>query len=330
MVTQVTDEPHRSRVSVDGMTALSRVVLAVSVGLLVVAGAAFVSPWQVSILVGSDTTASILLVVWVWVWVMVWGTDAASTRKTATREDDSRPAADLVLIAASVASLFGVGTLLLKASGETSIARALMTSLVVATVLLSWLAVHTVFTLRYAHLFYVDGGGIDFHNDEAPDYGDFAYVPHRGTPVGPIGGRSRGDDRAGAIERDQDLWRKIDIRSSVHGLRRLGGGSSELPDGYSTLPEGGASMNRTGTGVVVLGVIVGIVGALMYWAVHVHAKGFNVNIAGLILFWVGVGTTIVGLAMTFMGGRSRSTRTEDVVRTPSGERRYEDQQSWAS
>src|SRR5205823_4901500 len=136
---QVTDEPHRSRVSVDGMTALSRVVLAVSVGLLVVAGAAFVSPWQVSILVGWDTTASIFCSR---VWLMVWGTDAASTRKTATREDDSRPAADLVLIAASVASLLGVGTLLLKASGETSIARTLTTSLVVATVLLSWLAVH--------------------------------------------------------------------------------------------------------------------------------------------------------------------------------------------
>jgi uncharacterized membrane protein len=46
----------------------------------------------------------------------------------------------------------------------------------VVTVALSWLAVHTVFTLRYAHLYYLDGGGISFHSDEAPDYGDFAYV----------------------------------------------------------------------------------------------------------------------------------------------------------
>ena len=47
-----------------------------------------------------------------------------------------------------------------------------------ATVVLSWLAVQTVFTLRYAHLYYSEGevGGIDFHDEEAPDYGDFAYL----------------------------------------------------------------------------------------------------------------------------------------------------------
>jgi len=30
--------------------------------------------------------------------------------------------------------------------------------------------------LRYAHLFYLDGGGIDFHSEEFPHYRDFAYV----------------------------------------------------------------------------------------------------------------------------------------------------------
>jgi uncharacterized membrane protein len=45
----------------------------------------------------------------------------------------------------------------------------------VATVALSWLAVQAVFILRYAHLYYVEGG-IDFHDDMAPNYADFAYV----------------------------------------------------------------------------------------------------------------------------------------------------------
>jgi uncharacterized membrane protein len=36
--------------------------------------------------------------------------------------------------------------------------------------------VHAVFTLRYARLYYSGGGGIAYHNNEAPDYGDFAYV----------------------------------------------------------------------------------------------------------------------------------------------------------
>jgi uncharacterized membrane protein len=37
-------------------------------------------------------------------------------------------------------------------------------------------SVHAVFTLRYAHLYYSEGGGIDFNDDADPDYHDFAYL----------------------------------------------------------------------------------------------------------------------------------------------------------
>ncbi|GAC1654938.1 MAG: hypothetical protein NVS4B6_31420 [Mycobacterium sp.] len=41
----------------------------------------------------------------------------------------------------------------------------------------SWFAVHTVFTLRYARLYYVaKSAGIDFHQRGDPTYTDFAYV----------------------------------------------------------------------------------------------------------------------------------------------------------
>jgi uncharacterized membrane protein len=43
-------------------------------------------------------------------------------------------------------------------------------------VILSWATVHTVFTLRYARLYYAAGGGIDFNGDRAPTYTDFAYL----------------------------------------------------------------------------------------------------------------------------------------------------------
>jgi uncharacterized membrane protein len=37
--------------------------------------------------------------------------------------------------------------------------------------------VHTVFTLRYAELYYADEpGGLDFHGDGEPTYHDFAYL----------------------------------------------------------------------------------------------------------------------------------------------------------
>jgi hypothetical protein len=85
-------------------------------------------------------------------------------------------------------------------------------------------------------------------------------------------------------------------------------------------------MNRAGTGVLVLGIILGVVGAVMYWAVTVTTPGFNVNTAGLILFWVGVIVAILGLVIALTGSRSTSSRTEDVTYTPSGQTRYEEDQ----
>ena len=42
---------------------------------------------------------------------------------------------------------------------------------------LSWLLVHSTFTLRYARTYYSrPEGGIDFNEDEAPTYQDFAYL----------------------------------------------------------------------------------------------------------------------------------------------------------
>lgn len=155
------------------VTALARVILCGALGVVVAGVAALLAPWHVSSLLGWDAAAAAFCL---WVWIVVRGADADRTQRHATREDASRTAADLVLIAASVASLLGVGVVLLKASGELGIPRALTVGLAVATVVLSWLAVQTVFTLRYAHLYYLEGGGIDLHDERPPNYGDFAYV----------------------------------------------------------------------------------------------------------------------------------------------------------
>jgi uncharacterized membrane protein len=52
-------------------------------------------------------------------------------------------------------------------------------------VISSWMLVHTVFSLRYAHTYYGDpdgpagpqphAGGLEFPGDREPDYLDFAY-----------------------------------------------------------------------------------------------------------------------------------------------------------
>ena len=55
----------------------------------------------------------------------------------------------------------------------------LLEALGIVTIALSWLVVHTMFALRYAHLYYTSpSGGIDFKQgpDYEPDYRDFAYT----------------------------------------------------------------------------------------------------------------------------------------------------------
>jgi uncharacterized membrane protein len=135
--------------------------------------AAFVTPWQVSPLIGWCASALTLLVP---AWAMMFGADSARTRALAAREDSSRVVADLVVLAACIASLIGVGLVLLKAATAKGAALAGMTALGAASIGLAWAIVHTIFTLRYADLYYSNGGGIDFNGDDAPDYRDFAYV----------------------------------------------------------------------------------------------------------------------------------------------------------
>jgi uncharacterized membrane protein len=155
------------------VSAGKRVLLAFSAGVLASGIAAFLMPWQVATLTGWDVTAIGFLA---GVWLAVHGLDGPATASHATMEDSSRPAAELILIAASAASLIGVGLVLFEASGLSGGAKVLATVVAFLGVALSWAAVHTVFMLRYASLYHRNGGGIEFPHDDPPDYGDFAYV----------------------------------------------------------------------------------------------------------------------------------------------------------
>ena len=127
--------------------------------------------WEFAILVGWSTTSALFIG---WVWRSVHDLDANETAKRATREDDSRAEAGLALLAASTVSLIGVAVGLHHASALGGVERAALTILCVLTVAISWTAVHTVFMLRYAHEYCLEGSGIDFGPDP-PTFSDFAY-----------------------------------------------------------------------------------------------------------------------------------------------------------
>lgn len=159
-----------------------RVIVASPVGIVIAGLTAFVAPWQLAVLTGWIATAITLLA---WIWSSIAGLTAPETRAVATREDNSRAAALLLLIVASSISLVVVILTFIEAERSHGALQVVLNVSGVAGVLLSWTVVHTVFTLRYAHLFYTHAnnpGGIDFPGATArdpqslPDYRDFAYV----------------------------------------------------------------------------------------------------------------------------------------------------------
>ncbi len=152
-----------------------RLAVAAVLGAVAGAGAAGAgASWAVAVAVAWCVLAFVVVA---WVWLVIGPMDAEGTADHARREDFSRLAADALLLGASVASLVAVAFTLVQAGRDHGTTKALLVALVVLTVALSWASVHTVFTLRYSRGYYADPvGGIDFNEDDRPDYIDFAYV----------------------------------------------------------------------------------------------------------------------------------------------------------
>ncbi len=112
-----------------------------------------------------------------WVWIVISRQDAASTKAHATLEDSNREVADGLVVLLGVASLAAVATVLIPAGQAAGIERFGLAALGLLSVALSWVLLHTLFTLRYARLYYGGDseGGIDFNQTEPPRYSDFAY-----------------------------------------------------------------------------------------------------------------------------------------------------------
>lgn len=141
---------------------------------VVAGGLLFIAlPWQPSVLLGWDISAGYFLGR---TWARVLPLDPAGAREMATREDPSRATTDLILILASVVSIAGVGFILIDAARAKGVVVAGLLAVAVGSLLCSWLVVHTVFTLRYARLYYAASGGISFNQDDPPVYSDFAYL----------------------------------------------------------------------------------------------------------------------------------------------------------
>jgi uncharacterized membrane protein len=150
-----------------------RVTVAMLAGAVAGAVVSLVTVPSAAVLAGWDVAVVIYLV---WVFIAVWRLDPGTTGRLAKREDPSSAVAELVVLAAGTAVLVAVGFALVRASQATGGMKAMLVTLGLVSVVLSWTLVHTVYALRYARAYYSEPvGGIEFNEAEPPTYTDFAY-----------------------------------------------------------------------------------------------------------------------------------------------------------
>ena len=148
------------------MMVIVGIVSAVVVGML--------TRWLYAPLAGWDVAAIIFSG---WAWGAIGFFDAAQTAAHASREDPGRSATGLLVVGAAIASLAGVGVIIALANSATGGKQDALAGFGLASVALSWFTVHTLFTLRYAYLYFRGAaGGIDYNQKASPSYLDFAYL----------------------------------------------------------------------------------------------------------------------------------------------------------
>lgn len=118
------------------------------------------------------------------IWSVIITAHPKQIKKRSQTQDFSRIVLAILVVTAAVASLFAVIFVLGTSKHLPPKLLGLHVALSVSSVVGSWLLVHTMFTLRYAHYYYLrehthpqeeHAGGLDFPGDNLPDYWDFAY-----------------------------------------------------------------------------------------------------------------------------------------------------------
>src|SRR3954451_15968716 len=145
-------------------------LVAVLAGAIAAGVAAPLLGWATAALTAWVAAALVFLV---WTWASLWSLGTDDTAWVAAREDGSRAVRDLVLIGISAGTLMAVALVIFRAHQNPPTRIVLG----VACIAASWLVLNTVFTLRYARLYYTDPrGGVDFNQEDDPTFSDFAYL----------------------------------------------------------------------------------------------------------------------------------------------------------
>jgi len=157
--------------------AMRRAITVFIAGLIVAVVLLPFMTWGLALVAGWDAAALTFLLT---TWPIIVRADSSRAPQLAAREDQTEGSARTLLVGASVASLLGAGYALHLAEQHSGALRVLLIGAAVLTVVLSWIVMNTVYTLRYADQhFRSKSGGIAFGTEDGqqpPGYRDFAYI----------------------------------------------------------------------------------------------------------------------------------------------------------
>jgi uncharacterized membrane protein len=109
-------------------------------------------------------------------WITFITTSSDRLHSLAKKQDENLPVTFIIVVVLVCFSLLGTVFLIINKDLNSSVISLL-------GIAFSWILLHTIFTIRYAHKYYehanietdVHSGGLDFPNEKEPDYIDFAY-----------------------------------------------------------------------------------------------------------------------------------------------------------
>jgi uncharacterized membrane protein len=115
--------------------------------------------------------------------VKMWRAEIEGIKREADIERESRIAVLVIVVLGSLFTLLALVTQLGALKTEHGLDRTISVTLSVSTIFLSWLLMHLVFAIYYAHEFHGEGrdrtgghgGGLSFPGESTPDYLDFLY-----------------------------------------------------------------------------------------------------------------------------------------------------------
>lgn len=151
------------------------VVAAVTGSLAYFAARWLAAPTQTHVLIGWNFAVVTYLIQ---AWRLFATADSEAVKRTAEREDESRSAMLMIVLALVLASLVAVVQAMVGAKEGPDAHRVLVAGLAGITLINSWLLLQSVFVLHYAHRHFGDAGGkgFDFPGEPAKDYMDFVYL----------------------------------------------------------------------------------------------------------------------------------------------------------